>query len=111
MTTGAGEADLLRAEKEDDRRATAAELGSLNGVVNLHRLRWGGMLRRALTAEVEAGVASPEVRRAATEIEAVFDGWLAEARAGGDAPPLPLAQVVGVQYGAILAAHAQLERP
>lgn len=111
MATGAGEADLLRAEKEDDRRATVAELGSLNGVVNLHRLRWGGMLRRALTAEVAAGVASPEVRRAATEIEAVFDGWLAEARAGGDAPPLPLAQVVGVQYGAILAAHAQLERP
>jgi hypothetical protein len=110
MATGAGRADLRRAEAEDDRLATVAELTSLDGVVNLHRLRWGGMLRRALTAEVAAGVASPEVRRAAADIQDIFDRWLAEARAGGDAPPLPLAQVVGVQYGAILAAHAQLER-
>lgn len=109
MATGAGEADLRRADTEDDRLATVAELTSLDGVVNLHRLRWGGMLRRALSAEVAAGVASPEVRRAAAEIQEVFDGWLAEASAGGDAPPLPLAKVVGVQYGAILAAHAQLE--
>lgn len=109
MATGAGEADLRRAETEDDRLATVAELTSLDGVVNLHRLRWGGMLRRALSAEVAAGVASPEVRRAAAEIQEIFDGWLAESRAGGDAPPLPLAKVVGVQYGAILAAHAQLE--
>lgn len=109
MATGAGEADLRRADTEDDRVATVAELTSLDGVVNLHRLRWGGMLRRALAAEVAAGVASPEVRRAAAEIQEVFGDWLAEARAGGDHPPLPLSQVVGVQYGAILAAHAQLE--
>lgn len=110
MATSAGQADLARADPDDDRRATVAELRSLDGVVNLHRLRWGGMLRRALNAEVAAGVASPEVRRAAAEIQSLFDGWLDESRAGGDAPPLPLAQVVGVQYGAILAAHAQLER-
>lgn len=110
MAVSAGQADLARAESEDDRRATVAELTSLDGVVNLHRLRWGGMLRRALSAEVAAGIASPEVRRAAAEIESIFEGWLAEARAGGDTPPLPLANVVGVQYGAILAAHAQLER-
>ena len=110
MATAAGLADVRRAEAEDDRPATVAELTSLEGVVALHRLRWGGMLRRALQAEVTAGVASPEVRRAAAGIQELFDGWLAESRAGGDAPPLPLAQVVGVQYGAILAAHAQLER-
>ena len=111
MATGAGHAALTRAEAEDDRRATVAELRSLDGVVNLHRLRWGGMLRRALNAEVAAGVASPEVRRAAAQIQDIFDEWLTEARAGGDTPPLPLNRVVGVQYGAILAAHAQLERP
>ncbi len=110
MATGAGRADLARADAEGDRLATVAELTSLDGVVNLHRLRWGGMLRRALAAEVAAGVANPEVRRAAAEIDELFEGWLAEARAGGDTPPLPLARVVGVQYGAILAALAQLER-
>lgn len=110
MASGAGRADLARAETEDERLATVAQLTSLDGVVDLHRLRWGGMLRRALAAEVAAGVASPEVRRAAAEIDELFEGWLAEARAGGDTPPLPLARVVGVQYGAILAAHAQLER-
>jgi len=110
MATSAGQADLRRADAEDDRRATVAEVTSLDSVVDLHRLRWGGMLRRALVAEVAAGVASPDVRRAAAEIEKLFDGWLAEARTGGDAPPLPLARVVGVQYGAILAAHAQVGR-
>lgn len=105
----AGSEHLARADQEADRPATASELEALSGVVRLHRLRWGGMLARALRAEVDAGTAAPEVRRVAVEAQELFDGWLAEALQAGTSIPLPLSAVVGVQYGAILAAHAQLE--
>lgn len=110
MAIGAGESNIARAHAEDNRPASVAELASLNGLVDLHRLRWGGMLRRALQAEVDAGLASPEVRAAAQDAEQMFGSWFREASAGRSSVPLPLARVVGVQYGAILAAHAQLER-
>lgn len=109
MAVTAGESNVVRAETEDDRPATIAELASLGGLVDLHRLRWGGMLRRALQAEVDAGLASPAVRAAAVDAEQMFASWLREASAGRSSVPLPLARVVGVQYGAILAAHSQLE--
>lgn len=105
----AGAENLARAVKESDRFASVSEVEALTGLVRLHRLRWGGMLARALNAEVDAGAASPEVRRAAAEAQALFDGWLEEALRDGHPIPLPLSAVVGVQYGAILAAHAQLE--
>lgn len=108
MAVSAGESDIARAEREEDRAATVAELTSLDGVVELHRLRWGGMLRRALRAEVDAGVAAPELRRVCEDTEAVFEGWLSEALAARPATPIPLERVIGVQYGAVLAAHAQL---
>ncbi|QTV80300.1 hypothetical protein [Microbacterium sp. NIBRBAC000506063] len=87
-----------------------AEVSALRGLVELHRLRWGGMLVRALRAEVDAGTAAPEVRRAADAAQALFDGWLAEALETGTPAALPLNDVVGVQYGAILAAHAYVAK-
>lgn len=105
---GAGEENIARAANETDRLATVSEVEALTGLVRLHRLRWGGMLVRALRAEVDAGTAAPEVRRVATEAQSLFDGWLAEALEAGGSTPLPLSAVVGVQYGAILATHAQL---
>ncbi|MDP3950339.1 M14 family zinc carboxypeptidase [Microbacterium sp.] len=110
MAITAGEGNIARAETEDDRFATVAEVSSLVGLVDLHRLRWGGMLLRALQAEVDAGLASPDVRNTTRDAREMFDGWLREAMARRHATPIPLARVVGVQYGAILAAHAQLER-
>ncbi|WP_223624296.1 M14 family zinc carboxypeptidase [Microbacterium sp. EST19A] len=107
--TGAGEESLARAAQESDRLATVSEVETLSGLVRLHRLRWGGMLVRALRAEVDAGTAAPELRRVAVEAQTLFDGWLHEALQRGESTPLPLSAVVGVQYGAILAAHAQLE--
>ncbi|MDQ0727125.1 M14 family zinc carboxypeptidase [Microbacterium sp. W4I20] len=108
---GAGEESIARAAQESDRHATVSEVEALAGLVRLHRLRWGGMLVRALQAEVDAGTAAPELRRVAVEAQELFDGWLAEALSDRDSVPLPLSAVVGVQYGAILAAHAQLEGP
>lgn len=105
----AGEESVARAAQETDRLATVSEVEALSSLVRLHRLRWGGMLVRALRAEVDAGTAAPELRRGATDAQTLFDGWLAEALHGRDSAPLPLSAVVGVQYGAILAAHAQLE--
>lgn len=110
MAITAGEGNIARAETEDDRLATVAEVSSLAGLVDLHRLRWGGMLLRALQAEVDAGLASPDVRNTTRDAREMFDGWLGEAMDRRHATPIPLARVVGVQYGAILAAHAQLER-
>ncbi|WP_300267234.1 M14 family zinc carboxypeptidase [Microbacterium sp.] len=109
MAVTAGESNIARADAEGDRPATVAELASLDGLVDLHRLRWGGMLRRALRAEVDAGIAAPTVRGAAADAEQLFTGWLRDASAGRSSVPLPLSRVVGVQYGAILAAHAHLE--
>ena len=107
--TAAGAEHIARAAQESDRLATVSEVEALSGVVRLHRLRWGGMLVRALRAEVDAGTAAPEVRRVAAAAQELFDGWLDAALQGGGSEPLPLRAVVGVQYGAILAAHAQLE--
>ena len=106
--TAAGEENVARAAQESDRFATVSEVEALSGLVRLHRLRWGGMLVRALRAEVEAGTAAPELRRTAVEAQDLFDGWLEGALQSGSSRPLPLSAVVGVQYGAILAAHAQL---
>lgn len=107
----AGQANIARAAApEAERPATVAEVSALRGLVELHRLRWGGMLVRALRAEVDAGTAAPEVRRAADAAQALFDGWLAEALETGTPAALPLSDVVGVQYGAILAAHAYVAK-
>lgn len=109
MALAAGTHSIARADAESDRPATVAELSSLSGLVDLHRLRWGGMLLRALQAEVGSGLASPEVRAAAHEARRTFDAWYRESARRHSPTPFPLARVVGVQYGAILAAHAQLE--
>lgn len=111
LAVSSGEASIARAATpESDRAATVAEVGALEDVVRLHRLRWGGMLTRALRAEVDAGTAAPEVRRVAATAEDLFDGWLQEALTARGAAPLPLSAVIGAQYGAILAAHAELSR-
>ncbi|MGM1017002.1 MAG: M14 family zinc carboxypeptidase [Actinomycetota bacterium] len=111
MATAAGEANVARADASDaERLATVSEVEALHGLVRLHRLRWGGMLVRALNAEVIAGTAAPAVRRVATAAQTLFDEWLTDALASSGPTPLPLESVVGVQYGAILAAHAYVRK-
>lgn len=88
----------------DDRIATVAEVFSNQDVVRCFRLRYGGMLLRALDAEVNAGVATAGVRRVRDRMAATYAEWTAEARAGAEGlEVLDIHRLVGVQYGATLA--------
>lgn len=94
-------ADALAA---DDRIATVAEVFSNQDVVRCFRLRYGGMLLRALDAEVAAGVATARVRRVHDRMAALYADWAEEARAGTEGlRVLDVHRLVGVQYGATLA--------
>lgn len=102
-----GELMLKRSEMpENDRFATVAERPL--SVVWMYRLRYGGALLRALTAEVSAGMAGVGVRRAADELDAMWSRWLSQRLAKEQTEGIPIRGVVGVQYGAVLglAAHS-----
>ncbi|MGV8881595.1 MAG: M14 family zinc carboxypeptidase [Rhodoglobus sp.] len=103
---GAGaEMDTVRAQQpEAHRPATVAERFGCEDIVHCFRLRYGGMMLRALEAETVAGIAGPELRRLTVRMEALYSRWQAEAAAVDSTTPIPLASLVGVQYGAILAA-------
>ncbi len=109
MMAGHGVAEGRRAAQlagtpEGDRVATVAEVFSNQDVVRCFRLRYGGMLLRALEAEVVAGVATARVRRVHRQAEALYARWAEEARAGAAGlQVLDVSRLVGVQYGATLA--------
>ncbi len=102
-------ADMLaRAEGADPRRrATVAELVSTTDAVHMFRLRYGGMLLRALDAEQTIGNLRPAVRSARARLAEHYAGWCAEA-AGAAAVPVPIRDLVAVQYAAVVAAAAHL---
>ncbi|GAA3666839.1 M14 family zinc carboxypeptidase [Microbacterium marinilacus] len=88
------------AAPENDRVATVAERPM--SVVWMYRLRFGGALLRALKAEVAAGTARVSVRRAARELEELWSGWLVRRQQDEQTDGIPVTDVVGVQYGAVL---------
>ena len=99
------EQDLLRADQpESDRPATVAEVFSSADQVHMFRLRFAGMLVRALQAEVDAGLGRPKVRSELSRLRDVYEGWCQEAAAATPAETVALRSLVGVQYGAIVAA-------
>ncbi|GAB3601414.1 M14 family zinc carboxypeptidase [Microbacterium tumbae] len=99
-----GENEHRRADREDAARiATRAEAFSNADVVRCFRLRYGGMTLRMLDAEVTAGIATARTRRAHEEMSALFAGWCAESEAQAGLSALPIAALVGVQFGATLA--------
>lgn len=103
---GMGEAaQAERARLRDpalQRPATVAEVFGNREVARTFRLRFGGILRRALAAEIDAGVAREPVRAAWAEIDTAFRGWLA-AEADTELVPAPVSALVGVQLAAVLA--------
>ncbi|MGW4032988.1 M14 family zinc carboxypeptidase [Streptomyces sp. NPDC004838] len=91
-----------------DRAATVAERYDCEASVHSFRIRVGGMLLRALNAELAAGTATPEVRRCHRELLAVYETWEREAEpVTGD--PIAISTLAGIQYAALLAAadHAR----
>lgn len=109
MLVSMGERDIVRARlPEAQRPATVAErFGNLD-VVTMFRLRYGGMLLRALQAEIVAGVAPVPVHQLARELDTIYTRWQTDAAATDTAQVIPINKLVGVQYGAILAAAAFL---
>jgi len=89
---------------ESDRPATVAEAFSTADLVHGFRLRYGGMLIRALRAEVDAGLGTPRTRAGLRRLEAQYDAWCEQAMAVTPADTVPIRSLVGVQYGAIVAA-------
>lgn len=114
MLAEIGAMDQARAaEPGAERAATVAERFGCEDLVHCFRLRYGGMLLRALEAESVAGVAPAPLRRLAARLDAVYADWQSEAAEATKAQVIPIADLVGVQYGAILASafHGLEESP
>lgn len=105
MLAEIGAVDRARAaEPGAEREATVAERFGCEDLVHCFRLRYGGMLLRALEAESVAGVAPAPLRRLTTQLEALYARWQTEAAEATQAEVIPIDRLVGVQFGAILAA-------
>lgn len=105
----AADADEARADEPGNQRpATVAERFGCEDLLHCFRLRYGGMLLRALEAETVAGTAGPELRRLAGEAAALYGEWQQRPARADAAEAVPIARLVGVQYGAVLAAAAYL---
>lgn len=89
---------------ETDRPATVAEAFTGPDLVHCFRMRYGGMTLRALEAEIVAGHGTPLIRQAHARLLDVYEQWSAEVRAAPQPRTIPLRDLVGVQYGAILSA-------
>ncbi|MBT0770730.1 hypothetical protein KIH74_17430 [Kineosporia sp. J2-2] len=105
----AGPARRARAGETDPGRiATVAEANSLDSNVHEWRLRYGGILRRALRGEVAVGNLSGPVRSALAEIESRYETWLAADHRNAELAPIEINRLVGVQYAATVSAAAHL---
>ncbi|MFJ5223314.1 M14 family zinc carboxypeptidase [Streptomyces sp. NPDC088400] len=95
--------EKTRADGLEARPATVAERYACRHSVHSFRIRFGGMLLRALGAELTAGTATPLVRRCHQDLLRAYTAWEDEAEpVTGD--PLPIATLAGIQYAALLGA-------
>jgi hypothetical protein len=92
------------AAPDSDRPATVAERFGCADLVHCFRLRYGGMLLRALDAEIAIGNGTPTIRSERAALADVYDAWVDAAEATTPDEPIPFDKLVGVQYAAILAA-------
>lgn len=107
MLASTAQTDLGRAKlPESARPATVAERFDREDLVHCFRLRYGGMLLRALEAQTNAGLASAGLRRLTARLDSLYTEWLTAPSIADDAVVIPISRLVGVQYGAILAAAA-----
>lgn len=98
----AADAEHRAALEASQRPATAAEQHSLRDLVHSCRVRYAGMLRRALEAELAMGNHTPAIRTAAADLAARHEAWCAEAESSATEQAIPIRDLVASQYGAIL---------
>lgn len=106
MLAGIAESERARAAQvlPADRMATVAEVFSLIDRNRCFRLRHGGMLLRSIRGEVARGAAPAELHRLGGTLAGIYRGWQEEARVlEPELRRVPIAKLVGVQYGATLA--------
>lgn len=103
------EQDQYRAaQPESDRPATMAEEHALGDIVHCFRLRYGGILLRALDGELAVGNGTPAIRRERSNLSEVYAEWAEEGDRATPMPPAPIRALVATQYGAILVTAAGL---
>lgn len=104
-----GTSEAARLDRiEDGREATVAEVFSNVDVVRCFRLRFGGILLRAIDAEVQAGTAPAGLRRVRERLASQYEAWCDEAASLAGLTALPIANLVGVQVASTLAASSLL---
>jgi hypothetical protein len=100
-----GEQESRRAALPDSARpATVAEVYTGADIVHGFRMRYGGMTLRLLEAEISAGNGTPRIREQHRRLTVIYDGWSEKALRVTPPVTLPIRDLVGVQFGAILAA-------
>ncbi|NIH81419.1 M14 family zinc carboxypeptidase [Amycolatopsis viridis] len=108
MAAGARSACSRSTAPEAERVATVAEVASLTEATQCFRLRYGGILLRALDGELAVGNTRPSVRAARARVAARHAEWLAADAEIGDHRSVPIRDLVATQYGAVLAAAEHL---
>jgi hypothetical protein len=92
------------AEIDPARRATVAEVFGLRDVNRSFRLRYGGMLVRALDGEIARGSAAAALHPPARRLREIYGEWQEEAASlDEELRTVPIKDLVGVQYAATLA--------
>jgi len=103
-----GQDEYRAAQPESGRAATIAEEHALGDIVHCFRVRYGGILLRALEGELAVGNGTPAIRREHKKLSQVYAGWADEADRATPMPPAPIRALVATQYGAILVTAAGL---
>ena len=102
---------LRAAQVPADRQATVAEVFGLRDRNRSFRLRYGGMLVRAIDGEIARGSAAAALHPLAARLQAVYGEWQREAAAlEQEISLVPIRNLVGVQYAATLALLSAVRR-
>lgn len=89
-------------QPENARPATRAEQFHCTETVRLIRLRYGGMLLRALDEEIATGNGTPRIREHRAALAPTYDHWAEDATAATPQETIPFGKLAAVQHAAIL---------
>jgi hypothetical protein len=109
-TNADAERNWARENADTDRPATVAELFSSQIMPQFFRLCWQGLIVRMLEGEVGIGNGTPGIRRELVAARDTFERWGAQLESELDFRTVPIRKLVGVQFGAVLAAAEYLAR-